>query len=165
MSGHQPDVGAEHPWCDRMQIIMLIAFFGVWVGDFVSGFLFGHSTVVISVLSHLLLIIPAVCVLIVGVYLGAQSHNAVFRDTSTQSRVLDTGLYSWVRHPMYLGVLLFCLGFVIASFSMVSLGVWICFFFLYDNMAAYEEDDLLRIFGDEYREYQQRVGKWIPHIL
>jgi protein-S-isoprenylcysteine O-methyltransferase Ste14 len=148
-----------------MQIIMLIGFFGVWVSDFVSGFLFGRSTILVSVVSHLLLIVPAVCVLIVSVYLVAQSHNAVFRDTSTQSRVLDSGVYSWVRHPMYLGVLLFCLGFLVASFSIVSLGVWLMFFYLYEKMTAYEEDDLIRIFGDQYREYQQRVGKWIPHVV
>jgi protein-S-isoprenylcysteine O-methyltransferase Ste14 len=141
---------------------MLIAFFGVWVGDFVSGFVFGPSTVVFSVVSQVLLTVPAICVLILSVYLGAQSHKAVFRNASTQSRVLDSGVYSWVRHPMYLGVLLFCLGFLVVSFSIVSLSVWIVFFFLYDRMTAYEEEDLIQLFGDEYREYQQRVSKWIP---
>ena len=164
MSVHQPGFGAEHPLCDRMQIVMLIAFFGVWISDFVSGFLFGRSTVVVSVMSHVLLIIPAICVLIMGVYLVAQSHTAIFRDTSFQSHVLNLGVYSWVRHPMYLGVLLFCLGFLVASFSIASLSIWLLFFFLYDRMTAYEEDDLIRIFGDEYLEYQQLAGKWIPHI-
>jgi protein-S-isoprenylcysteine O-methyltransferase Ste14 len=163
MSVHQPGVGSEHPLCDRMQLIMLIVFFGVWGGDLVSFYLLGYSTVVISLFSQLALVFPAILFLGISVYLVTQSHNAVFRDTSDQSQLLDSGVYSRVRHPMYLGILLFCLGFIFVSLSILSLGVWFVFFILYDKMTSFEEEDLIRIFGEEYVAYQQRVGKWIPH--
>jgi protein-S-isoprenylcysteine O-methyltransferase Ste14 len=65
---------------------------------------------------------------------------------------------------MYLGVLMFCLGFFFASPSLLSLGVWIGFFIVYDKMATYEEKDLVRILGEEYIAYQKRVPKWFPRI-
>ena len=65
---------------------------------------------------------------------------------------------------MYLGTLLFCLGFFLPSFSLLSLGVWIAFFILYNKMTKYEEVDLLRLLGKEYIEYQKRVLQWLPCI-
>jgi protein-S-isoprenylcysteine O-methyltransferase Ste14 len=40
--------------------------------------------------------------------------------------------------------------------------VWIAFFILYDGLAAYEEEDLIRALGREYINYQNRVPKWCP---
>jgi len=65
---------------------------------------------------------------------------------------------------MYLGILLFCLGFFFISPSLLSFGVWLAFFVLYDEMATYEEKNLIRILGEEYVAYQKRVPKWFPRI-
>jgi len=62
---------------------------------------------------------------------------------------------------MYLGTLLFCLGFFFAVFSLVSLGVWVIFFCIYDKMATYEEKELIRILGNKYNIYKKRVPKWL----
>jgi len=62
---------------------------------------------------------------------------------------------------MYLGILMFCLGFFFVVPSLLSLGVWVTFFILYDRMATYEENDLVRLLGDEYTAYQKRVPKWL----
>jgi protein-S-isoprenylcysteine O-methyltransferase Ste14 len=70
-----------------------------------------------------------------------------------------------VRHPMYLGTLLFCLTFFFAMPSFLSFMIWIVFFIFYDKMATYEENDLIRIFGEKYISYQKRVPKWIPRII
>jgi protein-S-isoprenylcysteine O-methyltransferase Ste14 len=78
-------------------------------------------------------------------------------------KVIDSGVYGWVRHPMYLGGLLVFLGFAIATLSLLSLAVWIAFFVFLDRMATYEEKDLTRMLGQQYVEYQRRVHKWIPY--
>jgi protein-S-isoprenylcysteine O-methyltransferase Ste14 len=33
---------------------------------------------------------------------------------------------------------------------------------LYDRFTAYEEEMLIESLGEEYREYQKRVHKWLP---
>jgi protein-S-isoprenylcysteine O-methyltransferase Ste14 len=141
---------------------MLILFFAVWGVDTLSYFLFRVSTVLTGLASFLLLLVPAILSSGFGVYLALKSHEAVFPEITVQPRLIDSGVYSWVRHPMYLGTLLFCLGFFFVMASLLSLGVLIVFFVFYDKMATYEEKDLIRVLGEAYIAYQKRVPKWCP---
>lgn len=157
-------LGSEHPLCDKIQLIMVILFFIVWGIDTISFFIFGYSTVIVGLISFPVLILPASVFLCLSLYLVAKSHNAVFSGTDDHPKLLDSGVYAWVRHPMYLGTLLFCLGFFFLSPSLLSLGIWIAFFIIYDKMATYEENDLVKVLGKEYNSYQNRVSKWFPSI-
>jgi protein-S-isoprenylcysteine O-methyltransferase Ste14 len=154
--------GLEHPLCDSIQLVMLILFFAVWGIDSVSYFLFRVSTVIAESVSLPFLLAPAVLSLFFGVYLLLKSHEKAFGETIGQPRLIETGVYSWVRHPMYLGTLMFCLTFVFTVLSILSLGVWIIFLAIYDRMATFEERDLIRILGEKYIAYQRRVPKWCP---
>jgi protein-S-isoprenylcysteine O-methyltransferase Ste14 len=72
-------------------------------------------------------------------------------------------LYRWVRHPLYLGIVVglwvsstMTLGHLLLSVSMTAyilIGV------------RHEERDLVRMFGDEYRAYQARVGCLLPRVV
>ena len=153
--------GDEHPLCDSVQLIMTTLFFAVWIGDSFSHFVFGWTTIVDLAFLPLRFLF-AVATASIGVYLGVKSHAAVFGEAADEPKLVDTGVFSWVRHPMYLGTLLFCLAFFFAMPSLLSLAVWIIFFILYDKMTAYEERDLIQKLGEEYIDYQERVPKWIP---
>jgi len=155
-------LGSEHPLCDRLQSIMLVMFFAAWAIDALSYFLFRVSTIVVESASFPLLLFPAILSWGFGVYLALKSHEAVFPETAGKPRLIESGVYSWVRHPMYLGTFLFCLGFAFAAVSLLSLGVLIGFFVFYDKMATYEEEDLVSKLGQEYSSYQKRGPKWIP---
>jgi protein-S-isoprenylcysteine O-methyltransferase Ste14 len=161
---NREDLAAEHPLCDRVQLAMVLLFFAVWGMDSVSFLLFERSTVLIHLLSFPLLILPAIMFFGLSVYLVKKAHDAVFGGTTHHPKLIDTGVYARVRHPMYLGILLFCLGFFFLSLSLFSLGVLIVFFVLYDRMTTYEEKELLRLFGEEYTSYRNRVSKWFPKI-
>jgi protein-S-isoprenylcysteine O-methyltransferase Ste14 len=158
-------LGSEHPLCDRIQLVMLVLFLVVWGIDSLSFFIFGYSTVLVDVVSFPALLLPSFASLGIGLYLVAKSHKAVFGETHDQPKLLDSGVYSWVRHPMYLGILLLCLAFFFASPSLLSIGVLLVFFILYDKMAAYEEKSLTQILGEEYVAYQKRVPKWFPKLF
>ena len=162
ISENRTGLGLEFPHCDQIQLIMIILFLVVWGIDSLSFFVLGNSTVFVDLLSLPALLIPAILSLGFGLYLTAKSHNAVFGEITGQPSLIDSGVYSWVRHPMYLGILLFCLGLFFVSPSLLSFGVWLMFFILYDKMAAYEEKDLIRIIGENYIAYQKRVPKWFP---
>jgi protein-S-isoprenylcysteine O-methyltransferase Ste14 len=164
MPKHRPGLGSEHPLCDSIQLVMLALFFVAWGVDSLGHFMFGVSTVLVDFPSFPLLLFPAILSLIFGVYLTLKSHDAVFGEISGQPQLIDSGVYSLVRHPMYLGILLFCLGFLLVIPSIISLAVWIAFFLFYDKMATYEENDLIRIFGPAYTTYQKRVPKWFLGI-
>jgi protein-S-isoprenylcysteine O-methyltransferase Ste14 len=164
ISENRTVLGSEFPHCDQIQLIMIILFFVVWGIDSLSFFIFKYSTVLVDLLSLPVLILPAIPSLSFGLFLIAKSHKAVFGETTDPPRLVESGVYSWARHPMYLGILLLCLGFFFISPSLLSFGVWLAFFILYDKMATYEEKDLIRILGEEYVAYQKQVPKWIPHV-
>jgi protein-S-isoprenylcysteine O-methyltransferase Ste14 len=154
-------LGSEFPYCDSLQLGMMIMFFVVWGLD---SFVFGYSTVLAGLVPLPLRLFLAVLPLSVGVYFGAKSHEMMFGEERHRPVLIDSGVYSRVRHPMYLGILMFCLGFFFIIPSLLSLGVWVAFFILYDRMAAYEENDLVRLLGDEYTAYQKRVPKWLIRL-
>ena len=161
---HRSGLGAEHRLCDTVQLVMIILFFGVWTADFASQVLFKTSSIILNFTTFPLLLIPAVLTSALGVYLASKSHDLVFGEKAVENGVIDCGVYSRVRHPMYLGALLLCLGFFLASLSMVSFLVWIAFFLMYEKMTRHEENELVRVIGSKYVEYKKRVPKWIPKL-
>jgi len=163
MSKNKAMLGFEHPLCDRIQLVMVILFFVSWVLDSLSRFISGYSTVILEAISFPSLLLGTIVFLCLGSYLVSKAHKAVINGRG-QPKLVDSGVYAVVRHPMYLGILLFCLSFLFISFSLLSTGIWIVFFILYDRMATYEEGSLIRILGNEYVAYQKRVAKWFPKL-
>lgn len=157
-------LGSEHPLCDRVQLLVLILFFVVWGLDSLSFFMVGYSTVIFQVLAFPPLLAATIVSLAFSFYLISKSHKAVLEQVQDPPQLVDSGVYAWVRHPMYLGILLFCLAVIFISVSLVSIGIWIAFFIFYDRMAAYEERSLIEILGEPYIAYQKRVAKWLPSV-
>jgi len=155
-------LGAEHPLCDRIQLIMLILFFGVWGIDAFSFSIFGYSTIITHVLAFPLLLEGTILFFGLGFYLVSKSHKAVFEQVCDTPMLFDSGVYGWVRHPMYLGIMLFCISFLFVSVSLISIVIWIAFIIFYDRMATFEEKKLINMLGERYKAYQKRVSKWIP---
>jgi len=129
-----------------------------------SHFIFGYSTVILDVITVPALLAVTIIFLFFSYYLISKSHKAVLNQVHDPPQIVDNGVYSWVRHPMYLGILLFCLSFLFLSLSLIATGIWILFYFIYDKIATYEEKKLIEILGEEYRLYQKKVSKWLPKI-
>jgi protein-S-isoprenylcysteine O-methyltransferase Ste14 len=128
--------------------------------DNVSTLSIGYSSILGRVLAYPILLLPAVFLIAFGAYLIKESHAAVFAKRE-KPEFIDSGVYSLVRHPMYLGGLMVLLGFLFLKFSLIAFAIWVIFLVLCDWMASYEEKDLLRVLGTEYADYQRRVPKWL----
>jgi protein-S-isoprenylcysteine O-methyltransferase Ste14 len=78
------------------------------------------------------------------------------------SALVDGGLFSKTRNPMYLGLLLVLLGWAVWLQSLSNLLV-IAGFVLYltELQIKPEEAALGKIFGDAYADYCVRVRRWI----
>jgi protein-S-isoprenylcysteine O-methyltransferase Ste14 len=77
--------------------------------------------------------------------------------------LVQTGLYGWMRHPIYTGLLLLALGTAFAKANLISL---ICTGFLWlwlERKMAYEERLLAQKYAG-YADYSRRVKKLIPGI-
>jgi len=151
----------EHPLWDLIQLIILFVFLLVWVFD---SFVFKISIVLSRFVPIYIRIILSVLVLILSFILIQKSHKIIFHNHSKQDEKIKlhtTGVYSKVRHPMYLGSLLFYLSLIISTMSLIAFVLWIGIFFIYNYFALYEEKFLINKFGKEYLDYIKKVPRWI----
>jgi protein-S-isoprenylcysteine O-methyltransferase Ste14 len=80
-------------------------------------------------------------------------------------RLVTTGLYRYVRNPMYVAVtaVIFGQGLLLGNARLIGYGVcvWLAFFVF---VLAYEEPTLRRTYGREYEAFCAAVPRWIPHL-
>ncbi len=78
------------------------------------------------------------------------------------SSLVTGGVYSFTRNPMYLGMVLVLIGWVVFLASPLAL-LFVPLFVLYINRFQImpEERVLTSIFGDEYEGYKNNVRRWV----
>lgn len=70
--------------------------------------------------------------------------------------------YTFTRNPMYLGLAVALLGFAVFFDSIVMLLGPAVFYAAIDTIVIpREEETMLALFGDQYREYKARVRRWL----
>jgi protein-S-isoprenylcysteine O-methyltransferase Ste14 len=78
--------------------------------------------------------------------------------------LIQNGLYTWVRHPIYSGIIILFVGYGIYQDSffklVITMFVWVLFYF----KTQYEELQLQRKFT-EYRVYKSKVGRFFPNLF
>lgn len=77
---------------------------------------------------------------------------------------VTTGLYSSVRHPQYLGILLATLGFTFTSERPVAWISWLNLVFLYLLLADSEEKILQKKYGETFQTYKQEAPFILPLV-
>jgi len=161
MSNHAHLLGKEHPYSHYFQIIAALVFFPIWLLD---SFVFKISIGLARFVPWFLRLIVSLLVIIIAIVITRKAEDVLFKEKYDPPTIIDKGILAHVRHPLYLGTLLIYLGFIFGTFSIISFLIFLIVFFLYNKIATYEEQDLERIFGEEYLEYKSRVPKWIPHL-
>ena len=156
---HDHLLGKESPHNHVIQLTCLIVFIIVLVLD---SFVFKFSIGITGFVSLWIRLIMTLPLILIGIIIIRSTEKMLFHQT--QSGVIDRGLFAYVRHPLYLGVLLIYFGFVLGSFSILSFVTFVLIFFVYNYLAIFEEKDLERMFGDEYLQYKKRVSRWFPRF-
>jgi protein-S-isoprenylcysteine O-methyltransferase Ste14 len=109
--------------------------------------------------------------LAVGLWLFYQAHADLGRNWSVTLEIRDEhqlvtgGIYSLVRHPMYLSLLVYSAGQVLVLPNWVvgpAYGVAMALVFAFRLRP--EEQMMLDVFGDEYKVYMRRTKRLIPGI-
>ena len=84
--------------------------------------------------------------------------------TRATHRLVTSGPYRWVRHPMYsFGVILFAAYFLLTANWFVGLASSVSFALLAFRTRE-EETNLIKRFGDDYRAYMDRTGRFVPRL-
>lgn len=84
--------------------------------------------------------------------------------TRKNHQLVTNGIYRWVRHPLYtVGSLLFVsFGLMADNWFILLLAALV--FTLMAIRTPQEEANLIEKFGDEYREYMNRTGRFLPKL-
>lgn len=158
---HRKDLGEEHVYGHVGQITGIVLFLIVWSLD---SFIFKISTILANHIPLAIRLVLAGLCFLIAVYLLFTSHKIIFEEHRDPPRVIDTGLFSLVRHPMYLSALLVYVGFFFTTLSLFSLLLFICIFLFYDHIARFEEIKLQEAFGEAYASYKKQTPKWFPRL-
>jgi protein-S-isoprenylcysteine O-methyltransferase Ste14 len=76
--------------------------------------------------------------------------------------IVERGPFRITRNPMYLQMVLVCIGVAVFSWNLWILMLTPLAAWLLQKLAIEPEEAYLeRKFGDEYREYKERVRRWI----
>lgn len=91
------------------------------------------------------------------------SFRVAFPEEKT--RLVTTGIYSYVRNPMVLYVDVFAIGFLFLFPNLLCLIVVVVNILGYDAKVREEEKYLSRMHGKEYKEYRKKVPwRLIPKV-
>ncbi len=74
------------------------------------------------------------------------------------------GPYRWVRHPLYSTGVLFFAGLSLLAANWLIVVTMLGGFIALMMRTSVEEAKLIERFGDEYRAYMERTGRYIPRL-
>jgi protein-S-isoprenylcysteine O-methyltransferase Ste14 len=141
-----------------------------WLGSKFPGVdLFGHDT------GHLwwlltgrqgdphfgVLHLLSFAVLFAGFTLLSKSWHVLYH-AQRHGQLATTGPYRRVRHPQYLGFVAIMFGFLLQWPTLLTLVMFPVLVLMYVRLAASEERDSERAFGDAWRAYAAVTPRFIP---
>ncbi|MBN1133267.1 MAG: isoprenylcysteine carboxylmethyltransferase family protein [Bacteroidales bacterium] len=156
-----PHLTGEHPWGDTIQLMLFFIFIAVYILD---SFFFEISIFLTKYISNTVRVPIAILIFVMGSILAVGASRKVFISKHSEPEVIRNGVFGIVRHPLYLGVILFYLAAVILSLSIISFALWILIVVFYYLISNYEEKLLNEAFGEKYRDYKESTGMFFPKI-
>jgi protein-S-isoprenylcysteine O-methyltransferase Ste14 len=102
--------------------------------------------------------------------LVAWIHGALGRQYSAELAIqrdhvlVTTGPYARTRHPMYTVLNMFSFSMAMITSNLLVLFFAVLVILPFPWIAREEEDMLLETFGEDYREYMRRTGRFFPAV-
>ncbi len=132
---------------------------------------FEHAFGAQQLVSWLLLVVSVVLV-VWGVVLlrrlgrsrPTTEGSPVFEWENTESLV-TTGIYRYIRHPMYSSLLFFTWGALLKSVSIMTFVLAVIASLAIAATAKAEEAENVAQFGHDYQDYMRRTRRFVPFLL
>jgi protein-S-isoprenylcysteine O-methyltransferase Ste14 len=88
--------------------------------------------------------------------------NRYFENTAL---LVTTGIYRYIRHPMYSALLLFVWGMLLADLSWPGLAIALLTTAFLLKAVLVEEQENIAFFGQSYVEYMHRTRRFFPFLI
>lgn len=103
---------------------------------------------------------------VVGATLIVNGWKAVYNNywgtEEENRRLVIEGVYTYSRHPQYLGFILMTFGLLVHWATIPLLVMWPLLVYQYYRLAKREEAEMVEEFGAEYIAYRERVPMFLP---
>ena len=111
---------------------------------------------------HVAFVVVGGVLIAFGIGLWASGAKVIDR-AFKEGRLLTTGVYGLVRHPMYSGILLFVIpGVALALRSWPLITIPLVMYLVFRILIKEEDAYLTEVFGLEYVDYRNRVNAVVP---
>ncbi len=111
----------------------------------------------------IILTVSGIIILLLGM-LQLNKNLSPFPTPRSNSELVQTGLYKFIRHPIYTGILLSFSGFGLYSESVFRLIITLLLYVLFIVKTGYEEEQLTKRYNG-YASYRKRTGRFFPKIF
>ncbi|MCH4824146.1 isoprenylcysteine carboxylmethyltransferase family protein [Gramella lutea] len=108
----------------------------------------------------LIIIVFGVIIFLVAL-LQLNRNLSPFPTPKSDSRLVKTGIYKYIRHPIYSGILITFLAYGIFTTSLFRILITFILYALFNLKSKYEEKQLRGRFP-EYASYQKKTGRFFP---
>ncbi len=158
-----------------MYLAFIVAFYSEMYGFpltiYILSWFFGYQNPLTHTAGHLLagvigedvffyVIHPLSTILmIVGILLIVFSWKKIY---GSKGQLVTDGIYAYVRHPQYLGILILSLGMIVQWITIPTVFMWPFLVILYYRLAKKEQKEMEEKFGEKYRQYRIKVPMFLP---
>ena len=94
----------------------------------------------------------------------ARVYYAAWSRPVSQTTLVRGGVYRYLRHPQYTGLMVISLGALLDWATLPLLLLWPLLVWKYVRLAGREERILATRFGTQWQEYARRTGKFWPRF-
>jgi protein-S-isoprenylcysteine O-methyltransferase Ste14 len=108
---------------------------------------------------QLIFVIIGFLLMILGFILMSMGWYKIYH---AKNELIVDGIYSHLRHPQYMGLIIITLGLLVWWPTILTLIMWPILSFMYYLLARREERDLNERFGVQYLKYKNKVNMFIP---
>lgn len=105
-----------------------------------------------------------VLLIALGIFMWLSANfGSKLDDNIKNNKLVTTGVYAWVRNPIYSAFLLLCTGAIMIANNIILLLLpFLYWIFMTVLMRNTEEKWLKELYGQEYTEYCKKVNRCIP---
>ncbi|VVB90151.1 Phospholipid methyltransferase [uncultured archaeon] len=105
--------------------------------------------------------IASSAVIFLGLFLMSRGWSLIH---ASHGELATEGVYRYVRHPQYLGLIVVTVGLLIQWPTIITLAMWPVLVIMYYRLAKREEKEALEAFGERYEEYRRKTPMFLPSI-
>ncbi len=100
-------------------------------------------------------------IIFLGLFLMSRGWSSIH---SANGELVTGGIYRYVRHPQYLGLIVITVGLLIQWPTIITLAMWPILVLMYYRLAKREEKEALEAFGERYEEYRRNTPMFLPSL-